>query len=152
LTMATRARGTARLLLAFATGGAVILAAVRYMPAFKDAVVGNRPAVSTAERAAAREVPRSAVAGRLSYELSAPTDSRDGISEPRASPAPVTAAPATEQAPAADVVPGEYVANVRPITAAPPDPRDRTPAIQKESRSAQSIRTNPKRSDVEGTP
>jgi hypothetical protein len=149
--MATRARGTARLLLAFATGGAVILAAVRYMPALKDPVVGNRPAASTFERAATREVPRSAVAGRLSYELSAPPDSRDAMSEPRASPAPVTAE-STEQAVAADVVPGEYVANVRPITAAPPDPRDRTPAIQKESRSAQSIRANPKQSDGEGTP
>jgi hypothetical protein len=150
--MAPRARGTARLLLAFATGGAVILAAVRYMPAFKDAVVGNRPAASTAERAASREMPRSAVAGRLSYELSAPTDSRDAISEPRVSPAPATAARAAEQAPAADVVPGEYVANVRPITAAPPDPRDRTPAIQKESRAAESIHANPKQPDVEGTP
>jgi len=152
--MARQARGTGRLLLAFAVGGAVILAAMRYMPGFTEAVLGTRAATSTGEHTPSREASArqnearaSGVAGRLSYELSTSIDSRNAVSEPRVSPPLTTASPAQPKGPAPDVMPGEYVANARPITAAPPDPRDRTPEIQKES-----IRTNPRRPGLEQRP
>ena len=149
--MARRARGAGRLLFAFAVGGALILAAVRYMPGFTEAVVGTRSALSSGEHAPAGETRASRVAGRLSYELSASVDSGNGVSEP-VSPPSVAATPAQPKGPAPDVMPGEYVANARPITTVPPDPRDRTPAIQKESRGGQTIRTNPKRPGLDQAP
>ena len=150
--MARRARGTARLLFAFAVGGALILAAVRYMPGFTEAVVGTRSALSSGEHAPAGETRASRVAGRLSYELSASVDSGNGVSEPVVSPPSVAATPAQPKGPAPDVMPGEYVANARPITATPPEPRDRTPEIQKESRGEQSIRADRKRPGLEQRP
>ena len=130
----------------------MILATVRYMPGFTEAVIGTRTAASTHEHAPSGAASASKVAGRLSYELSAPTDSRNALSEPHVSPPPATASRAQPKGPAPDVMPGEYVANARPITATPPDPRDRTPEIQKESRGDQSIRTDPKRPDLEQRP
>src|SRR5690349_12938985 len=84
--MARRARGTGRLLLAFAVGGAVILAAVRYMPGLSEVVVGTPSAISSGEHAPPGETRASRVAGRLSYELSASVESGNGVSEPVVSP------------------------------------------------------------------
>jgi hypothetical protein len=144
--MATSARGTARLLLAFVVGSALTLTALRYIPRLAEQFVGSHSAVSTVEPTRPGAATASAIAGRLSYELSSvPADAHRAVSERGVSAAP-------PKRPVADITPGEYVANARPITTSPPDPRDRTPEIQKESRSAQTIRTNPRQRDVEQTP
>jgi hypothetical protein len=145
LTMAIRTSSIAGLLVALLTGAGLAFAAVRYVPAIKDSVVGNKRAgPATAPR---RDWTPTSVAGRLSYELSEPSvDARDLVSQPSA-PEAAVAASAPEKAPVPGVPPGEYVLNARPITAAPPEPRDRTSEIQKESAASQPIRAQPKQQD-----
>lgn len=159
----TRLGGTARVLLGFIVGALVALVPMYYYQASREAARGadEAPLAGSAEpRDAARESPgtRTATkpfASRLTYELSRPPDERP-VSPPKAVPAvasapvlrppppavPAAKGPAAALAPAppassvvaAPPPPAERVANARPISIQPPDPRDRTAEIEREAR------------------
>ena len=86
-------------------------------------------------------------ASRMTYELSQLPQERAPPPKPLPTPAPLAVAPAPAVRPPAIAAPPvaaparepapERVANARPISAVPPDPRDRTREIEKEAQNAE---------------
>jgi septal ring-binding cell division protein DamX len=96
---------------------------------------GDRPVASAA----------GPVASRLSYELSRAPSER-----PRAAVAePTTPATAAAGTPPGEPALNDYVANARPISTVPPEPRDRTREIQKEAQNPQ-YREAPRAANASG--
>jgi septal ring-binding cell division protein DamX len=140
--------GIARVVLAFIMGTLFALLPIYYFYTGRDL---RTTAASPAEplnpapetpRAAGATAPAARFAGRMTYELS------HTPAEPVPAPVRMTA-PAPAQTPPAQIATARVTAaspapaaetnriqNARPISAAPPDPRDTTRAMEKEARGA----------------
>lgn len=143
-----RLAGTTRLLVGFVVGALFALFPMYYFYTGRDA--GTRGGTQDATSASPVEAYRTSAeagasgaskpfASRMTYELSQVPEER--LPAPAKAPAPVAAAPTPAVRPAdppapplaALPEPAERVANARPISAIPPDPRDRTREIEKEA-------------------
>ena len=138
-----RRRGrVAGVLLGFVAGMVLTFLAVRYVPVVRDAwLAGSEGADPTASfgewfRARSTASPEKSVASRMSYELSrAPAEPRSVPPIAPETPPPKAKTPTVETAASDQPVGGERIANARPISTVPPEPRDRTAAIQKEAQN-----------------
>ena len=95
---------------------------------------------------------RNRIAARLTYELSRPP--REAPVVPRAPPpvasssVPAKNAASSAATPSTDEATASRIANARPINATPPDPRDTTRGIEKESRRLPEARESTRQSPV----
>lgn len=154
--------GTARLLLGFVIGALFVLVPTYSFYMGREAALRGDGGAHDQPHAVATEPRRSSVepasagaastpfASRLTYELSRAPEERSAAApkpEPASAAAPtasVARAPAVTTAPPAPAAalterspPVERVANARPISSVPPDPRDRTGEIEKEAQKAE---------------
>lgn len=137
--------GTGRLFTAFVIGALFALAAMYYFFMGREASLRERFAAADTAVASPEPLRDNPAAGadnvpfasRMTYELSRlPEEPLAVVARP---PAPA-ASPAPR--PAAKAVPAEAsvearIADARPISTLPPDPRDRTAAIEREAQSAE---------------
>jgi septal ring-binding cell division protein DamX len=139
----SRLSGNVRLVLGFVAGALFALTPMYYYSkgreaALRDATAaqGEAPVAVVAPLRPADEPPRGArsagkpFASRMTYELSQVPE--EPIVVAVKTPAGVTAAP-----PPAEDAESARIANARPISAVPPQPRDRTQAIEREGQKSE---------------
>lgn len=144
-----RLSGAIRLFIGFITGALFALLPMYYFYMGRDVALRDVPSAvpanSSTEQPAAIDKPGTVAprfAARMTYELS---QLPQELSAPVKSPAPVAPAPskatkppglerAASKAPEDVSLPASRIVNAKPISAAPPDPRDTTREMAKEAR------------------